>query len=396
MLTGQDLIYFAPDSWDGLWRNRQQLMSRFAPHNKVLYVEGRPSLRQTVASVRQRELSISDFRRSSLRQIADNLFVFRYPLWASTSGRTPLSQFSAIMGRLALRSALKTLHMSNPIVWLHRPSMTNLIDDLPSARLLLYHVVDEYTAYGSVTSARRQRIEKQEKEMMSRVDAVIVVSEKLLQDKRPFNAHTYLVPNGVNYPAYVSALADPRLPDDLRAIKPPRLGYIGLIGSKLDLEMLLELAQNNPDWSLVLVGASKVARKALVWQSLQSMANVHHLGPVPVDRVPHYVKGFDVGLMPYEQNRHADYISPLKLYDYLAAGIPVASLAIPAVRPFRSHVHVADRPQDFPETVRAALADKEPEHRQARLELAAQNSWQARVEQLSDLIQTLLDAKPPR
>ena len=64
--------------------------------------------------------------------------------------------------------------------------------------------------------------------------------------------NTFLVPNGVNFQSYAAALTDPNLPNNLRAIKPPRLGYSGLIGDKLDFRMLRKTAQADPEWSLVL------------------------------------------------------------------------------------------------------------------------------------------------
>lgn len=393
MLTGHNLIYFAPEKWDGLWRNRQQLMSVLARHNKVLFVEPRHHLRSTWVAWRRGDLGYSDLSAPSVRHIRENLFVFRYPIWAPISGRSPLKQFTKLVRRLAIKSALRKLQMSRPIVWFSRPEMVDLVTEMSAARLLLYHVVDEYTAYSDHTPASLRRTEEQEQQMLAAVDAVIVVSEKLYQAKRPFNPHTYLVPNGVNYQAYAEALTDPALPDDLRAIPPPRLGYIGLIGDKLDFTMLKALAQENPAWSLVLLGEDRVSGQAEAWQGLRALPNVHALGPVEVSQVPHYVKGFQVGLMPYLQNRHAEHINPLKLYDYLAAGLPIAAVDIPSAREFSSYVHLADGPQNFYQAVRAALADTTPEHRQARRRVVAQHTWEARVERLSDLIQAQLVVK---
>ena len=394
MLAGHDLVYFAPSKWDGLWRNRQQLMSVFARQNKVLFIERRLHLWSTLAGSRRHDLGLSDLCRSSLRQVSENLFVFRYPIWAPVIGRFPFNWLASMVRRLYIRNALYRLHMFQPIVWFSHPSMVDLIHEIPSASLLLYHVVDEYTTYRSESMlASRHRMEKQEEQIMAQVDAVIVVSEKLYEAKRPFNPHTVLVPNGVDYQAYADALADPHLPDDLRAIACPRLGYIGLIGDRLDFTMLKELAQENPGWSLVLLGEVMVSRQAETWRALCALPNVHHLGPVDVSQVPHYVKGFQVGLMPYLQNRHAEHVSPLKLYDYLAAGLPVASVDIPAAREFSQYIQLADSPQRFSQAVRAALADTAPERCQARRKIAAQHTWEVRGEQLSEVIQAQLAAK---
>jgi glycosyltransferase involved in cell wall biosynthesis len=381
------MIYYAPEKWDGLWRNRQQLMSRFARQNKVLFVEPRLHLRPTMTGLRRGSLGWSDLRRPTIRPISDNLYVFRYPVLAPVSGQLPLKQMARTIRRLALRRALRQLNMTQPIVWFSRPDMLDLLDEAPSPCLRVYHVVDEYTAYSNHTPESQRRLEANEKQMLAQVDAVIVVSKNLYEAKRPFNQNTYLVANGVNYQAYTAALDAAGLPEALQAIRPPRLGYIGLIGDKLNLAMLKEVAEQNPDWSVVLVGQTQVSHQAEAWQALQGLPNVHHLGAVPASEVPNYVKGFQVGLMPYLQNRHADHISPLKLYDYLAAGIPIASLDFPAAREFAPYVHLAANPQDFGRTVRAALVDTTPERRQARRAVAAQHTWEARVEQISTLLQ---------
>ena len=393
MLRGQNIIYFG-DHWGYVLRSKQQLVSVFAKQNKVLLVERRLSLRQVLDHFRQGNLRLSDLRRSSVRQISGNLFVFRYPLWAPVTERFPLSWLTRIARRLSLRNAMQKLQLSQPIVWFYHPNMVDLVNEIPSACLLLYHITDEYSSF-DLTPTSRRRIEEKEQKMMAQVDAVIVVSQKLYEAKRPFNANTYLVPNGVNYQAYADALADPLVPDDLQVIKSPRLGYSGVIRDKLNLDMLKELAQENPEWSLVFLGHSHVSKKMETWRALKAMPNVHYLGPVEWSQVPHYVKGFDVGLMPYVQDGETEHMSPLKLYDYLAAGLPIASMDIPAAREFSPYIHLADSPRHFTQAVRAALADTTPERHQARRNIAAQHTWETRVEQLSDLIQTLLAAKAP-
>jgi hypothetical protein len=221
---------------------------------------------------------------------------------------------------------------------------------------------------------------------MAAVDAVVVVSQTLYDAKSPYNPHTYLVPNAVNYRSYEVALSDPELPAELAAIPAPRVGYIGLIGDKLDYDMLLDLARRNPQWSLVFLGTVRLSQQEDRWHSLVALPNVHHLDAVDVSRVPHYVKGFQVGLLPNLQNLFAENCSPLKLYDYLAAGIPVPSMDMPHVRPFASHIHLAPTPADFGQAVSDALEDTAEQRNRERKHIAARETWQARAEQLSAMI----------
>jgi len=393
MLKGHDIIYFGPEKWHGLWRNRQQLMSVFARQNRVLFVEGHIYLRQIIDCFRGRNVEFPQLNDSSFQQVAENLFVFRYPLWAPMSGRFPIKEITRALRRLSIRKVLDKLGMDRPIVWFSRPDMVELIKEIPSPRLMLYHVVDEYTAYGGQTAAIRRAVQEEEKRMMTSVDAVIVVSKKLYESKRCFNSETYLVPNGVNYQAYTSALADPELPNELRAIKAPRLGYSGLIGDKLNFDMLELLAREHPEWSLVFIGEIRVNQQIEIWRRLLAMPNVHYLGLVDISLVPDYLKAFDVGLMPYLQNRKSEHISPLKLYDYLAAGLPVVSIDIPSAREFSAYIHLANSPKEFTGAVRSALSDTAPDRRQIRRDIASQQSWEVRVEQLSKLIKIRLLAK---
>ena len=135
MLSGHNIIYFAPGRWHGLWRNRQQLMSIFAMQNTVLYVESRLSIGQTITYLRRGNLKLSDFWQTPIHQVAKNLFVLRYPLWAPASSRMYIGHITRKIRRLYIQYAMRKLHMSDPIVWFALPSMIDLVPEIPSARL---------------------------------------------------------------------------------------------------------------------------------------------------------------------------------------------------------------------------------------------------------------------
>lgn len=391
MLTDQSILYFAPEPWDGLWRNRQQLMSIFARRNKVLFVEEHPYLRRALDHWRRgRATAGPGGRRAALRRLSDNLAVLRYPSWAPVNNTFPLATITRAVRCFYLATAMHKLGMSQPILWLSRPAQVMLLPELPAARLRIYHVVDEYAAYVANSAKQRRRVAELEGAMLKQVDLVITVSEKLRQAKSAHHSNVHLVPNAVDYALYEQALATPALPPAVAAIPSPRLGYIGLIGDKLDFDLLLAVAQAQPTWSLLFLGDDKVSQQRATWQRLLQLPNVHYLGAVPAAQAPDYVKGFTVGLMPYLRNDHAEYISPLKLYDYLAAGLPVVSVNIPAARTFGEQLYLADTVDDFINAAAKAVLDGAPPMRQRRRAIAAQHTWEQRVEQISVLIKTAL------
>ncbi len=386
ILSGQSLVYFSPERWEGMWRNRQQLMSVFARENKVLFVEPRPYLRDLLTKADADSIDRPQRGQASLTKISENLHVYRYPPWAPISGRTPVKQLTAAARAWALRAAMRKLGLSAPIVWLSRPYMSDLLSEIPPPRMLIYHVVDEYSAYYGTGDAARRAILAAEKDLLARADLAIVVSQKLYESKRPLNPNTFIVRNGVNLALFDENRGPFRLPPALAAIEEPRLGYIGHIGDRLDLAALTRLATGHPEWSLVFVGEVRFSGSTAAWEEFAALPNVHYLGTVPAAEVADYVRGFQVGLMPYVRDRHSENVSPLKLYEYLAAGIPIVSSDIPAAREFVGYVHIVEDGSAYDTFVKEALQDTDAQRRAARISEARHATWEHRAQEISELI----------
>ena len=130
------------------------------------------------------------------------------------------------------------------------------------------------------------------------------------------------------------------------------VGYVGEVADWFDTELILRLARRQPEWSIVLVGpATADARDALAG------ANVHVLGRRPYSELPRYLAGFDCGLIPFRASPLTAAVSPVKLYEYLAAGKPVVSTPLPTVLPFAREVLVA-ADERFLEAVDEAVANR--------------------------------------
>ncbi len=390
MLEDDSLVYFGPEPWDGLWRNRHQLLSVFARRNRVLYVEPRAHLRPAIrAAWNERSLGL---RKPLCEEVRGNLFVFHTPRLAPVSGNRLVATLTRAVRHRLLRGTLRRLGMDRPIAWFSRPNMFDLVG-VCQERLVIYHVVDEYASYGNKTEAEKQRIYAAERRMLALVDLVVVVSPPLLAAKRSLHPNTYLVPNAVNYEAFSQAMSDDGpLPSDITRLPRPIIGYSGLISGRLDLELLADIAQEHPQWSLALVGVVQDQKCRGAMERLRGLPNVHWLGYKAVDRVPYYIKAFDVCLIPYRGGEEAVHIDPLKLYDYLACGKPVVSVDIPAVRPFADVVYIAEDKGTFVRYIGEALQEN-GSLVPRRLDIARQNTWEARVEQLSSYIQGALMAK---
>jgi len=253
------------------------------------------------------------------------------------------------------------------------------------ASLIIYHVVDEYSGYGTPTEKQRDRLIRKEIRLLNSVDMVIVVTQSLFDLKIQHNPETHLVANAADFEAYANTSLS--IPDDLQTITTPIVGYTGLIAARLDLKMLIEIAKSKPNWSFVFIGAENHDQCKTEMQQLRDLANVHFLGQKSIDETPRYVAAFDVSIIPYAVNLRAQHASPLKLYEYAAASKPIVSTDFAAARAFAGHIRIGRNVEEFTAHCEQALnTETSDRHLVENRRLAADNTWDARIEQISALI----------
>jgi len=377
MLKGETIIYFGPEPWDGLWRNRHQLMSRFATENDVWYVEPPANLRHLLSGHTKRRTRLYSRDASGVR-------IFHSPWWLPITGRAPLKNISLRIFLAVLSLVAGVGAKRRPIVWLSRPVMVDYIGKL-KFKLTIYHVVDEYSGYGHPSGKPSGKTQTTETEMLHKVDMVIVVTPTLFDLKSPHNPNTHLVSNAVDYNSYANC--EPEKPDDMSGIERPVIGYSGLIAARLDLDLLQSAAELRPDWNFAFVGTVDDAHCEAQMQRLGDLPNVHLLGQKPVGDVPQYVHQFDVCVIPYVLNLRAQHASPLKLYEYAAASKPIVTTDFAAARAFDGHVSLAGDAVGFVEACERSLAlDSSAREVQENRSLAADNTWDHRVRQISDIL----------
>lgn len=380
MIANETFVYFGPERWQSMWRNRHQLLSRLARANRAIYVEPRPYVEEVLGGLRRRELAWADLVAGGLALEAENLWLYRAPRYAPLGGPPPVRAVTHALRRSHLRRTLATLGGQPPIVWLSTPTQFDARYDLP-ARLRVYHIVDDYLGYHDLAASKRAAWARMERELIAWADLVIVVSQELLDSKGAGNPKFRLLPNAVDLAAYRDR--PPRPVPALANLPRPILGYIGLISVRLDLALLDEIAVAQPQWTLVLIGTVYRSGCGELLDRLAARPNVHLLPPVPGDQVADYVRAFDVGLVPYRVTRETFHASPLKIYEYLAAGLPVVAADVPGARQFADVVSLAVTPPDWAAAIALSLAENSAAAIAARQRAVAPHTWEARVETLS-------------
>jgi hypothetical protein len=177
----------------------------------------------------------------------------------------------------------------------------------------------------------------------------------------------------------------------LEGIPGPRIGYSGHVNDRLDYELLQHVAESRPKWSFVFFGDTHPwTPQTQPLAQLLALPNTYFLGKRPFSEVPHLLQGMDVCLLPYLQGEKGYFRSPLKLYEYLAAGKAVVSSDQPEAREFAPEVGVASTKREFLALLDRAVSEEDEGAALRRIGLAQQHSWDRRVERMEGLVHQAL------
>lgn len=262
-----------------------------------------------------------------------------------------------------------------PILLTATPAIPDVVRQL-DACVKVYFCIDDY---GELQGVDKDLILPLERETLSAVDAVICTAESLVASKRAPSGRGFYLPQGVNFDHF----AQPQpLPHDLAAIPRPRIGFSGNLATVCDIDLMRRLAKVRPDWSLVLVGPISVDASTL------RLPNVHILGNRPYTKLPAYVQGLDVGIIPYILNAWTRAVDPLKTLEYLAAGVPVVSLPLPEIYKYSPAVRIAEGEDAFVAAIAAALGERGSTAASLRA-IAREHTWERRASRLLQIVHDL-------
>lgn len=267
-----------------------------------------------------------------------------------------------------------------PVLLTATPAVPDVVREL-DAFPKIYFCIDDYAEIQHVDAGLVLPLER---ETLTAVDAVVATAETLVRSKRAPSGRGYYLPQGVNFEHFARERPEPA---DISAIPHPRVGFAGHLSLCCDMDLLRDMALSHPKWSFVMVGPVSVDTASI------ALPNVHLLGNKPYADLPAYVQAFDVGIIPYVLNAWTDSVDPLKLLEYLAAGIPTVSAPLPEVFKYSPPVRIAKGHDEFCEAVTRALAEP-ASHVEVRRAVARGQTWERRAEQLLEIVRELSDSAP--
>ena len=388
-MKGETILCVATRRWNSLWRDSQQIMSRISTQNRVLYFEpGRNPDRPLLDEMKRNLPNYWGFRADSLNE---NLVVIPTPSSLPYARRhlprAVLRVWTPFVAKVNARTlvqkiqrAMRVFNVSEPILWVYEPRDIDLLGKF-GEKIVCYYNYDEFPEF--VQNRRiRDLLRDYDNRMSSRADVVLTTSRGQWERRKRLNPNTHFIPNGVDFDLFSRSL-DPstHIPPEIAGLKRPIIGFAGWLGYQVDVDLLIYVARQCADCTVLLVGPDNLPDDDK-HRELHGLPNVVFTGKKELHELPAYLKVFDAALIPYVIKGHTLTVYPLKLHEYLAAGRAVVATALPELRAFAHIIRVADHYDHYVDQVRAALRDNGPQAIAARVAIARQNTWDQRVEDI--------------
>ncbi len=373
--TGRPLIVHCHLRWDFVWQRPQQLFSRLAADHPVMFVED-PLHEGADAPV----LRITEPHRGVVRVVPVLPDAHPRDVDAQCATVAPLLQAALdAHPRLAGR-------FDAAIQWFYSPMTAPAFLGRFGTVGAVYDCMDELAnfRFAPPDLAERERV------LLRRARLVFTGGPQIHEAKSRLHADVHCFGCGVDVEHYARA-RDPAtiVPSEIATLPGPVLGYFGVIDERIDYALLERLSSAFPEGSIAMVGPFAKVDPA----ALPKAANLHWLGQRAYADLPALVKGFDVCLMPFALNDATRFINPTKTLEYMAAGRPIVSTAVPDVlRQFVPIVEVAVDHDGFVDAVARAWRTPCVELVERGIERAQRATWEAIVAAMRG---HLLDAFPP-
>lgn len=375
MTHEEPILVFSHLRWDFVFQRPQHLLSRFAKRRKVIFFE-EPSP----------ETAREPYLEMSMPEPGVLVCRPHTPSAASGFHDEQLPHLNELIQDLIAREGL-----SDYVIWFYTPMALPLAQSL-KPRAVIYDCMDELSAFAN---APRQMLQR-ETALLKAADIVFTGGPSLYRAKKDRHPNVHCFSSSVDANHFGKAREIVIDPADQKGIAHPRLGFFGVIDERIDLDLVAALADNRPDYNIVMLGPVLKIDAA----SLPQRPNVHYLGQKNYSDLPAYLAGWDACMLPFALNDSTRFISPTKTLEYMAAAKPIVSTPITdVVEPYADVVYIADGYTQFIEMCDRAL-NQDPitaqQQQQQMASVLARTSWDATEEAMRDVIATAVEANANR
>ena len=376
----KQIICLSTSPWYPIPTRKQQVMSRI-PDAEILYFDPSVSYLAPLKDPNAREKLHT--HKNGAVQPQENISVYSLPpvlpffyrfRWINKWNQKRMARY--------VTKKMREHGFEKPVVWCYSPVSCDAVEHIAHSALV-YDCVDRHSAYGGQMNP--ELVDAMELELAEKADMVFATADSLCQRLKTVNQTAVFIPNGANYERFAQAAQPQPMPEDLADLKGPIFGFVGALQACISYELIEAAAKARPEWNFVLIGGRK---PGVDLTRLEELPNVRFLGLKPNEQLPQYLAHFDACLNLFAPSDLSKDVSPLKFYEYLDTGKPIVSTPQPdQILQFAPIIHIAADAQSFIGACEAALEDTGDAGRRARMEAGRQSSWDARVAQMTELLE---------
>lgn len=282
----------------------------------------------------------------------------------------------------SINEAFNILDFNKPNLFLQNPMSVSLNDNLKTDKMI-FDTIDNWLHHPQMQK-QKQNVERSYKYINSEADCVFTVS-KALTNLFPDNNNVYWIPNGVDLDFFKNAQ---KYEFDKNRV---RIGYVGKIQERVDLNLLEKVAKEFPSCKIVMYGPI-YSNKIKIKKMASKYANLEFYGDIHYNDLPDKLKDVDVALVPHEVSSFTNSMNPLKIYEYLASGKPVVTTNIAGVNDLSNYVFVSKNSTEFLENIRYVLKNLQEGNitvGKVLESIAKDISWESKSNRIIDKIDNL-------
>ncbi|MEP6465019.1 MAG: glycosyltransferase family 1 protein [Parafilimonas sp.] len=362
------LLCFSHLRWNFVYQRPQHLLSRFTTYYPVYYVE--------------EPVFHDEADNYSIELTAEKVNVV-IPHLSNNDNRDHTIRLKGIIDRF-----IKDQEVKKFITWYYSP-MALLFTNHLQPLLTVYDCMDELSAFKFAPPALKQA----ERKLLQKADVVFTGGYSLYKAKKHLHKNIYAFPSSIDKEHFLKARYAIDEPEDQKNIPHPRLGFYGVIDERFDIDLIQKVADAKPEWQFVFIGpVVKISE-----DDLPKNVNIHYIGSRSYQKLPDYISGWDIALIPFAINESTRFISPTKTPEYLAAGKPVISSAIEdVVHPYGDEklVHIINSAKEFITAAEYELSNTQKEEWLKKSDaFLANNSWNETWHKMQEIIKSTLKLK---
>lgn len=370
------VLFWYMNDWGLYGRTYENIATGLAEH---------PQVNKVICVLPPHRKAVGDFA-FQLQKPQPNLFIvtpnprclnstgslYRARQWLNNK-ISPLAAIKYFLKSLGLRK-------SNTILWLfpHHPIIDKLLEAIPHS-LLITQIVDNVLNKTDLDEATKQLVTEQYARLPAVSDITITSSLLNFSIFKENAEHCYLLENGLDQ-AFISPPTP--LPNAANNAR-PRLGYLGFISERTDLQLLKQLAIARPEYDIIIAGPDN--KPLLPSSDLLTLPNVSHIDYIPYTDAPQFLRTLDVCLIPHIDSPFSQSMSPLKLFQYLATGRPIISTEVAGTERWQELVYIADGADDFISKIDASFSE-DSSLPSKRIAAASEETWPHRIDRLLTII----------